>query len=147
MFYGNVRRRTIRKIKPPKAGNSRVKVGVLDAETDKAIWNHFGTAGGASGGGWGGPIPARPWMAQSMRENRSQYRAEMRKGAKSILRGSVSADIIVSRLGILAQGDMQEMLTAMSTPPNAPVTVARKGSSNPLIDTGALRQAHSWELF
>lgn len=40
-------------------GPKRVKVGFPVGEADadniqKAIWNEFGTRGGASGGGWGG---------------------------------------------------------------------------------------------
>jgi len=37
-------------------------------------------------------------------------------------------------------------MTALDQPPNAPSTVARKrGSTNPLIDTGQLRRSIDWE--
>lgn len=52
----------------------------------------------------------------------------------------------LSRLGVLAQGDIQMEITALSSPPNTPSTIARKGSSNPLIDTGAMRGAVTWKL-
>jgi hypothetical protein len=53
-------------------GPKRVKVGFPAGEADadniqKAIWNEFGTRGGASGGGWGGPVPERPFMRNAMR--------------------------------------------------------------------------------
>ena len=39
----------------------------------------------------------------------------------------------------MARGDIVESITQLDTPPNTPKTIARKGSSNPLIDTGFLR--------
>jgi hypothetical protein len=32
------------------------------------------------------------------------------------------------------------------TPPNSPVTIALKGSSKPLIDTGEMRGAVTWKV-
>ncbi|MBN9074300.1 MAG: hypothetical protein J0H34_22410 [Rhizobiales bacterium] len=77
-------------------GPSKVKVGFPKSKASasniqKAVWNEFGTRGGASGGGWGGPVPERPFMRNAMRDNRGR-------------------------------------------------------SSNPLIDTGAMRQAVTWQI-
>lgn len=132
-------------------GPSRVKVGLPAGKADsdnimKAIWNHFGTRGGASGGGWGGPIPERPFLSNAMRSNRSAYRNAMKASASKILRGETSLREVLSKLGIKAQGDIQEEITSLSSPPNSPVTVALKGSSNPLIDTGEMRAAITWKI-
>jgi hypothetical protein len=132
-------------------GPKKVKVGLPSGEADadnikKGVWNHFGTRGGASGGGWGGPIPERPFLSNAMRTNRASYRNAMKSSAKKILHGETSLKTVLTKLGILAQGDIQEEITALSNPPNSPVTIALKGSSNPLIDTGELRGAITFKV-
>lgn len=112
----------------------------------KAIYNEFGTRGGASGGGWGGPIPERPFMRNALRNNSRKYTAALAKSAQQILRGEVAVSTVLSKLGIMAQGDIQQEITSLNSPPNSPVTIALKGSSKPLIDTGAMRQAVTWKL-
>lgn len=135
----------------PAQGPKRVKVGfpagkVGGAEMQKAIWNEFGTRGGASGGGWGGPVPERPFFRNSMGENAGKYRSYLMSEGAKILVGKGTLPIALNRLGLVAQGDIQESITALSSPPNSPVTIALKGSSNPLIDTGAMRQAVTYEV-
>ena len=133
------------------AGPSKVKVGFPKSKAsasniEKAVWNEFGTRGGASGGGWGGPIPERPFMRNAVRNNKGKYRDSMATAARSILVGDASMGGTLSKLGIMAQGDIQGEITSLSSPPNSPVTIALKGSSNPLIDTGAMRQAVTWQI-
>lgn len=132
-------------------GPSKVKVGFPAGEAaagniEKAIWNEFGTRGGASGGGWGGPIPERPFMRNAMRDNASSYRTAMKTSAAKLLRGETSLRTVLSKLGIKAQGDIQSEITSLSNPPNSPVTIALKGSSNPLIDNGEMRGAVTWKV-
>lgn len=150
MFTAKVQRRTYRDVSDlalKLKGPTRVKVGFPAGKADgdivmRAIWNEFGTRGG----GWGGPIPERPFMRNSMRSNRGKYQRAMASGAKSILSGGASLNSILSRLGILAQGDIQSEITSLASPPNSPVTIALKGSSNPLIDTGEMRQKVTWKV-
>lgn len=138
-------------IDPKTSGPTHVKVGFPASKStasniEKAIWNEFGTRGGRSGGGWGGPIPERPFMRNTMRNNQRKYMNAMRAAAKDILLGTTSLATTLNKLGILAQGDIQSEITSLRSPPNSPVTIALKGSSNPLIDTGAMRQAVTWVL-
>lgn len=44
-------------------------------------------------------------------------------------------------LALKCAGEVQAMLAAGIAPPNAPSTIAKKGSSTPLIDTGQLRSS------
>ena len=67
-------RKTHIKLPNSLSGPTKVKVGFVRGMADqdninKAVWNEFGTAGGASGGGWGGPIPERPFLRNAMRNN------------------------------------------------------------------------------
>jgi len=132
-------------------GPSRVKVGLPKGEADAevikiGIWNHYGTKGGASGGGWGGPIPERPFLTNALRDNQRVYIEAMTKAAKQILLGSTTMKSVVTKLGILAQGDIQKEITSLSSPPNSPVTIALKGSNNPLIDSGRLRASITYKV-
>ena len=49
-------------------------------------------------------------------------------------------------LGNYIVGQLQEYLTNISSPANHPFTVQQKGSSNPLIDEGHLRQAITYKV-
>lgn len=138
---------------PPRSivGPSKVKVGFPAGEADsdniqKAVWSEFGTRGGASGGGWGGPVPERPFMRNSMNSNRGSYQSAMRASAVKILRGDTSLSTVLSKLGIKAQNDVQAEIVALASPPNSATTIALKGSSNPLIDTGEMRRAVTYKV-
>ena len=140
-------RKTFVKVPTNITGPTRVKVGFPAGKSDgeiinRAIWNEFGTRGG----GWGGPIPERPFMRNAHRNNHRRYRQLMTTAAMSIVTGKATLEQVLEKLGALAQGDIQMEITSLRTPPNSPVTVKLKGSSNPLIDTGAMRQAVTWEV-
>ena len=114
-------------------------------EVEKAIYQEFGTRGGASGGGFGGPIPERPFMRNALRDGREMNRAQLKSEARRIVlaavRGASAAAakrMALRRLGIKIQGDIQASIVSLTTPPNSPVTIALKGSSKPLIDTGKM---------
>lgn len=132
-------------------GPFEVKVGfplgsVSSHVIDKAIWNHYGTRGGRSGGGWGGPIPARPFLLNSVTRHADKYKEALRVSAKPILRGTQTVPAVLTRLGILAADDIKQEIVNTLSPPNSPTTIRMKGSSHPLIDTGELRNAATWKL-
>ncbi|MNC14512.1 hypothetical protein D3C75_622910 [compost metagenome] len=52
-----------------------------------------------------------------------------------------SMDQILEAVGVVAVGSVKAYMTELKTPPNAASTVHKKGSSNPLIDSGAMRQS------
>lgn len=128
-------------------GDSHVKVGFPAGKSsagniNKAVWQEFGTRGG----GWGGPIPERPFMRNAMRANRGKYQQAMRTSAPKLLTGETTLSTVMSKLGVLAQGDIQQEITNLTSPPNSPVTIKLKGSSKPLIDSGQMRAAVTWKV-
>lgn len=134
------------KVQTSLRGPKKVKVGLPSGEADsdvimRGVWTHFGTRGGASGGGWGGVVPERPWLTSTMRDNRSKYRDGMKASAKKLLLGQTSLQTVLSKLGILAQGDIQESISTWTTPGNSEATIAIKGSSQPLIDSSEMRNS------
>ncbi|QQM29298.1 hypothetical protein JET14_13275 [Martelella lutilitoris] len=135
-----VRRKTHRKLHPI-LGDTKVKVGLVAGEADsdnidKALWNHFGTE----------TIPERPFLTNAMRNNTAAYRNAMRMVAEKILRGETTLAIVLAKLGLKAADDVKAEITALSDPPNAASTVTQKGSSNPLIDTGEMRNSVTWKI-
>ena len=42
--------------------------------------------------------------------------------------------------------EIQQSIRQLRTPPNSPLTIAMKGSSNPLINTGKLRNSVDFEI-
>ena len=81
-----------------------------------------------------------------MRDNRGKYRSMLKSYAKRILLGETSLRSSLTTLGIQAQGDIQKEIVSMRSPANSETTVRLKGSSNPLIDSGAMRQAVTWAI-
>lgn len=103
---------------------------------DIAIWNELGT----------GRIPARPFLGQTV----DQHGAEIQKAAaqlvQKICKGQLDAQSALKQLGVLTVGYVQNQITDGDFEPNAPMTVQRKGSDHPLIDTGQLRQGISYVI-
>jgi hypothetical protein len=52
-----------------------------------------------------------------------------------------SMDQILEAVGAVAAGKVKVYMTDLKTPPNAASTIRKKGSSNLLIDSGAMRQS------
>lgn len=126
-----------------REGDKKMRVGILDkSQVMKAIWNHYGT----QGGGWGGPIPERPWIAMTLRERRQYYKDRMRRSAKRIFIDMLTLTTALERLGVVVRRDMRRTLIALQDPPNSPVTIEKKGSANPLVETGKMRDSHEYEI-
>lgn len=137
--------RVLERIRRGLAGPKHVKVGFPNGadpeQLQKAVFNEFGTAGGASGGGWGGPIPERPFLRNTMRDQKGKYKRVMASEAQRILRGQAEMRAVLTRLGTVAEADVKNTIGSNIPPANSPVTIERKGSAATLIDTGAMRQS------
>lgn len=94
-----------------------------------------------------GRIPERPFLRVAMKKHRAEHNALIRGLAHGISSGREDPVRAVSKLGAVAAANVQETISDGVPPPNAPSTIARKGSSKPLIDTGALRQSITWQLY
>ena len=136
-----------------KGGVSGVKVGFFsDAKYQDgtpvaavAAWNEFGTKN----------IPERPFFRQAI--------AGMEDGIANIIKARIDPKkgIVDERLadviGAYAAVQVQESITSLREPPNAPSTIARKrkklggkkgvgGGENPLIDTGFMHDSVTWQV-
>jgi len=128
--------------------NRKIKVGILqglgehpkgDGETfaEIAFWNEFGTS----------RIPPRPFMRNTFREQREAYTKLVKLVIQRLVTFKETERSAATKMGLKVQSDIQRTITNLSTPPNAPSTVRKKrGKANPLIDSGKLRQAISFEV-
>jgi len=104
----------------------QVKDGAMTVATLGAI-QHFGNE----------DIPARPWLDKGLESATKELLDVIREGVEE----GLTEQQIMKRVGVEAEGAIRQYITDLDTPPNAPSTISRKGSSNPLIDTGAMRQS------
>jgi hypothetical protein len=91
-------------------------------------------------------IPARPVLEPAIEapDNRTAISNELQAAAKAALDGNQQqAETKLRRAGIAAQRAAQKWFTDPRNgwAPNKPSTIKAKGSSRPLIDSGALRKA------
>lgn len=114
-------------------GAPQPESGDLNMATLGAVL-HFGSEDGH--------IPARPWLDTGVESGTQDILDTIRSGAGK----GLPLDAVLEHVGVVAAGAVQEYMTDLRTPPNAPSTIERKGSDNPLIDTGAMRQSVSYAV-
>jgi len=94
-------------------------------------------------------IPARPFMAPAVANNRVKWLRIMEKGAASAVIGGTDITSVLKDIGGVAEGDVRKAIQAVTSPPLAPVTIANrlhklskkkvsKTLTKPLIDTGIM---------
>jgi len=91
-------------------------------------------------------IPERSFLRSTFDDKNKEWFKFMKKQLEHVLQGRMDARTLCERLGAKMVGDIQEKLTDLNSPPNAPSTIAQKGSSNPLIDSGGLRQRITYKV-
>jgi hypothetical protein len=95
-----------------------------------AEWLHDGTA----------RIMARPYLLQGLRNGMTLIRKQIKRYFSFIVQGRYS-EANIDQIGTTAVGAVQEFVRGdyyKSHAPNAPSTIARKGSDTPLIDEAFL---------
>jgi hypothetical protein len=123
-----------------RAGKSFVKVGVLDerahrtgedtsiTNTDLALIHEFGA----------GNVPERSFLRSTFDAQRGKYEQRVRTYARAMVDGKMDEMRALNLLGLEHVADIKRTIADGIPPPNAPATIARKGSSTPLVDTGQL---------
>lgn len=127
----------IKKLKPyakkavyvgfPKEHNPDVENGFIMA--DLGAVHEFGSEDGR--------IPKRPFLRPTVSENSEKYTNLFIKQVRT----STPVPIALERISLMVQADAVQKINEGNFKPLAPVTIAKKGSSKPLIDTGRMRQS------
>ena len=124
-------------------GQKRVKVGIQnDASVHDggdmsvaaiAYINEYGTRDGR--------IPPRPAHTNAFDDNKISLNNLVKRLVKGVSEGKLTAQKAAAILGQTHEDSVKQSITNLRTPANAPRTIAQKGSSNPLIDTGQTRNS------
>lgn len=87
-------------------------------------------------------IPARPWLVPGVTNATEKLTQTVQDG----LEDGLSLEQISEQLGAVAAGEVKKYMTDLKTPPNAKSTIRKKGSANPLIDSGAMRASVTYKV-
>lgn len=86
-------------------------------------------------------IPARPFMRPAVADHGGEWIKALADGARASLNGGPSPEAVLEIVTLQAAGNVAEKIAAVTSPPLKPVTVKRKGSAKPLVDTGQMIQS------
>lgn len=109
---------------------SKYENGVYVASV--ASFNEYGTS----------KIPPRPFFRNAVAKNSNKWNDIL----TNELRNSVDVELAYNRVGEVAKGDIVESIMQTNTPPNSPLTIAKKKSSKPLVDTSFMRSSVNYKV-
>lgn len=138
--------RKLRQLKERLATNQDAAIGLpADAGTHPDAGMSYARLGaihefGAPGAG----IPERSFLRAPLRSAQAELAAGFREMMPLVAKGEMTMDQALNAIGAKAAGVSQEAISAGIPPANSAETARRKGSSKPLVDSGALRQAITW---
>lgn len=139
-------------MKSLEQNKSYVKIGVLDdgkgaeirdgglSNAEIAAIHEFGSADGR--------IPERSFVRSTWEAKESEYLAMMKKLVRGVYEGKMSVEKALNVAGARIANDIKNRVTQGPgiPPPLAASTIARKGSSRPLIDTGRMINSLAWKV-
>lgn len=115
---------------------TKVSAGLFGGEAaEKAMYNEYGTSRG---------IPARPFLRNTLYEHDARWGVFIAPKIAALLDGGSSGEI-VSELGNLMANDIKGTIAAGGFAALSPATIAKKGSSKPLVDTGDMFGSITWK--
>jgi hypothetical protein len=91
-------------------------------------------------------VPARSFIRAWFDQAEPEMREDLRKLMRGVIAGTHTKEQVLNLLGLKAVGGIQKRIADGIDPPNAPSTIARKGSSKPLIASGQLRSGVSFAI-
>lgn len=97
------------------------------------------TAAVATSHEFGLGVPPRPMLRPVHDQNLLRYRALIRNLFGRVVWGSLSIEGALVVIGSRIEADVKRWITSGPHEPLSDVTIQRKGSSRPLIDTGVMR--------
>jgi hypothetical protein len=117
-----------------KTKRRAAKTGLTNAQVGS--WQEFGTR----------RTPRRSFLRSTYDENEKAYIRYFSRSYARALKAGKKVDAPLRIIGLKIASDVRRKIDAGVPPPNAPSTIAKKGSSKPLIDTGALKRSIGHEV-
>lgn len=98
-----------------------------------------------------GHVPERSFIRSTIDSNRAKYAAFIRRLARLVLLGQLSEADALNMIGLKVQGDVVRTINAGIPPPLAQSTIRSKtvngkAGTTPLINTGQLKSAITYEV-
>jgi len=128
--------------------SSVVRVGLFASVGDKVltkgIVNEFGTT--QAGRNKNITIPERSFIRSTYNKQYKKVSRRFGQIFESFSNRNYNVQSKLKLIGIEQENETKKTITEMKTPANAKSTIAKKGSSHPLIDTGELRMKISSEV-
>lgn len=127
--------------------NHHVIVGFVGDKADKkvdgveiylySLFNEYGTS----------DIPARPFFRSAINKNRKEIIAEMKGFFAKVGTGKMTGEQALKGIGLIVQGMIQDSIKNGDWKANKPSTIkAKNGTGQPLIETGSMLRAVSFEI-
>lgn len=91
-------------------------------------------------------IPERSFIRSWVDNNKTDIKQTISKLYTLVCDGKINANTALKRLGAYGTGGIKARIREIKTPPLKPRTIARKGSTQPLIDTGQLRNGIHYKV-
>lgn len=129
------------------------KIGILgEGDSDEggttvlqyASANEFGASGAGKNGSV--TIPERSYIRSTIDERKRRIFGKAFNLQRDIFEGRTSIERALAIMGVLIKGNIIQKIVSLRSPANADSTIKAKGSSNPLIDSGRLRQSIDYEV-
>lgn len=86
-------------------------------------------------------IPQRSFIRTTTDEQRLKVNRKIQIAWGRIIEGRSTPERELGMIGQFMELKIRKKITDIKQPPNSPATIAMKGSSNPLIDTGQMRNS------
>lgn len=87
-------------------------------------------------------IPARPFFRIAIDKNTAKWFNVFKN--QFLVNNNI--ELSLNQVGEVARGDVVSSITNLMSPPLSDVTIKKKGSSKPLIDTGFLRASVNYKV-
>ena len=124
-----------------------VWVGFVGGEADKKVdgvaiymyanFNEYGTSN----------IPSRPFFRTALNNNRKYIKEQLKELLGKVATGKITGELALKSIGLEVQGLIQDSIKNGNWEENSESTiVAKNGSGQPLIDTGSMLRAVSFEI-
>lgn len=91
-------------------------------------------------------IPERSFLRAGFDEYHKQVIDLCEEALGNAVVGQISADQLCEMVGLQLATKIKAYAAALKTPPDSAMTIAMKGSSNPLVDTGDMIESITYEV-
>ena len=89
-------------------------------------------------------IPERSFLRSGHDANADRILKQTERAIGLVLEGKMSVDDMLDLYGQQFATAIKLYMRDLRSPPNHPFTIEKKGSSNPLIDTGGMLESITW---